>query len=304
MSRDKGGIAFVSRKMGDNGISAYVTPIDDVMPAPAGELSCALSGNGVLATFLQEEPFYTGFHVARLKPLVEMTKEQLLYYCACIVSNRYRFSYGRQANRTLKKILVPAVNELPSYVAHTDITQYDGCDAPANNTPRHALETSKWLPFTLPALFYIFRGEPYYLKNSVPGSYPYISATANNNGVTAHTDKFNHQGGCITLSYDGSIGEAFFQSVPFFASEKIAVLKPKEFWSDKLSPAVGLFICSLIRQESYRYTYGRKWSIESRMKTSIIKLPVVADGAPDWDYMETYIKTLPYSSQLQSPDSI
>ena len=79
LSREEGGIAFVSRKMGDNGISAYVATVDGVSPAPAGELTCALSGNGVLSTFLQDEPFYTGFHVARLKPLMEFTKEQLLY---------------------------------------------------------------------------------------------------------------------------------------------------------------------------------------------------------------------------------
>ena len=36
------GVAFVSRQMGRNGISAYVAPIEDVKPAPAGDISCAL----------------------------------------------------------------------------------------------------------------------------------------------------------------------------------------------------------------------------------------------------------------------
>lgn len=30
------GVAFVSRRMGQNGISAYVAPIDELIPAPAG----------------------------------------------------------------------------------------------------------------------------------------------------------------------------------------------------------------------------------------------------------------------------
>jgi hypothetical protein len=71
------GVAFVSRQTGANGISAYVAPIDGVEPAPAGELSCALSGNGVLTTCLQESAFYTGYHVAILKPKVDLTREQL-----------------------------------------------------------------------------------------------------------------------------------------------------------------------------------------------------------------------------------
>jgi len=116
LSKDAGGIPFVSRKMGDNGIAAYVAPIAGVEPAPAGELSCALSGNGVLSTFYQERPFYTAFHVARLHPLEKMSVDELLYYCSCVWQNRFRFSYGRQANRTLKDLLIPARGSIPNWV--------------------------------------------------------------------------------------------------------------------------------------------------------------------------------------------
>lgn len=115
LSRELGGIPFVSRKMGDNGIAAYVAPILGVEPAPAGELSCALSGNGVLSTFYQEQAFYTAFHVACLRPLEKMSIDELLYYSSCIWQNRFRFSYGRQANRTLKDLLIPARKSVPSW---------------------------------------------------------------------------------------------------------------------------------------------------------------------------------------------
>jgi hypothetical protein len=107
------GIAFVSRKMGDNGVSAYVEPIEGLLPAPAGELSCALGGNGVLSTFLQPEPFYCGRDVARLIPKLDLTDLKKLFYCLCIWTNRYRYSYGRQANRTLRDIPVPAIEVIP-----------------------------------------------------------------------------------------------------------------------------------------------------------------------------------------------
>lgn len=116
LSKESGGIPFVSRKMGDNGIAAYVAPIDGIEPAPAGELSCALSGNGVLSTFYQEQPFYTAFHVACLRPHEKMSIDELLYYCSCIWHNRFRFSYGRQANRTLKDLLIPARESIPNWV--------------------------------------------------------------------------------------------------------------------------------------------------------------------------------------------
>ncbi len=73
------GIAFVSRKAGDNGIAAYVKPIPGIEPAAPGQLTCALSGNGVLSTFIQEQPFYTAFHVACLLPKITLSKPQMLY---------------------------------------------------------------------------------------------------------------------------------------------------------------------------------------------------------------------------------
>jgi len=82
-----------------NGTSAWAQEVPGQAPAPAGELTCALSGNGVLTTHLQEQPYYTGFHIARLISRVPMTKAQLLFYGMCIRANRCRRSYGRQANR-------------------------------------------------------------------------------------------------------------------------------------------------------------------------------------------------------------
>ena len=116
LSKESGGIPFVSRKMGDNGIAAYVAPIQGTEPAQAGEFTCALSGNGVLSTFYQEQPFYTVFHVACLHPLEKISIEELLYYCSCIWQNRFRFSYRRQANRTLKDLLIPDRESVPGWI--------------------------------------------------------------------------------------------------------------------------------------------------------------------------------------------
>jgi hypothetical protein len=116
LPRDAGGIPFVSRTMENNGVSAYVAPIEGIPPIDGGVLSCALGGS-VLATFLQENPFYSGYHLAYLVPKIELTTEELLYYCSCIRQNRFRYSYGRQANRTLKDLLIPARESIPGWVS-------------------------------------------------------------------------------------------------------------------------------------------------------------------------------------------
>jgi hypothetical protein len=115
MVLDTEGIPFVGRSDRNNGVTAKVAPVHDTPPNPAGTLSVA-GGGSVLATFLQVEPYYSGRDLFFLSPLVSMTDSEKLYYCACIRSNRYRYSYGRQANKTLKELLIPDFKNIPPWV--------------------------------------------------------------------------------------------------------------------------------------------------------------------------------------------
>jgi hypothetical protein len=45
-----------------------------------------------------------------------MTNDELLFYCCCIRANQYRYSYGRQANRTLKQLQIPSRTAIPRWV--------------------------------------------------------------------------------------------------------------------------------------------------------------------------------------------
>lgn len=287
------GIAFVSRKMGGNGISAWVQEVPGHTPAPAGELTCALSGNGVLTTHLQEQPYYTGFHVARLIPRIPMTKAQLLFYSMCIKANRYRYSYGRQANRSLKDLEVPDLDALPAYVQTMDVERFAGRDASLATGPAPPLNTASWQPFKLGKLFNIKKGKRLTKADMLPGTTAFISALDWNNGLRQRiASKPRHPAGALTVNYNGNgAAEAFFQPEPFFASDDVNVLYPRT----TMEPAVALFICAVIRQEKYRFSYGRKWNLE-RMKESVIRLPAMADARPDYEFMRRYIAALPFSA--------
>jgi hypothetical protein len=113
LQRDSNGFNFVSRRMGNNGVSARVAQTDDE-PFPAGLLTVALSGNGVLETCVQPTPFYTGFHVSVLTPKKEMNLAAKLFYARAIALNRFRYGFGRQANRSLPRISLPP---LPSWAS-------------------------------------------------------------------------------------------------------------------------------------------------------------------------------------------
>lgn len=115
MALDPTGIPFVGRSDRNNGVTARVSVIPGIEPNPAGTLSVA-GGGSVLATFLQFEPYYSGRDLFYLTSRVTMSDSQKLYYCACIRANRYRFSYGRQANKTLKDLLIPDMDSVPDWV--------------------------------------------------------------------------------------------------------------------------------------------------------------------------------------------
>jgi hypothetical protein len=317
---EAGGIPFVSRKMGDNGISAYVRRIDGVEPAPAGELSCALSGNGVLSTFVQDRPFYTAFHVACLRPLSEMSVDQLLYYCTSIRANRYRYSYGRQANKTLKDLLLPSLDSLPEWVNQAKPDMFDGAGAPASPEGiLGVLDTASWQAFRYDELFEIRKG--YYNKkpplSTNESDIPFIGASENRNGITSYVsmhdlevysrdgsmvpgeslDRKLFPGQCVTVPNNGaSVAEAFYQPRPFTCSHDVnpLYLKDKDVL---LTPALGLFLATVIRAEKYRWSYGRKWR-PMRMCDSDIKLPATTGGTPDWPYMQAFIESLSFSSQI------
>ena len=65
----------------------------------------------------------------------------------------------------------------------------------------------------------------------------------------------------------------------------------------------GLFISSIIDFYSKdRFSYGRAFN-KGQIEKSIIKLPktITSTGevVPDWQFMEDYIKSLPYGDRLE-----
>lgn len=52
---------------------------------------------------------------------------------------------------------------------------------------------------------------------------------------------------------------------------------------------IALFFAPIIKCVGGLHEYDDKWKLED-MKQDVIKLPVKADGAPDFAYMESYIQ--------------
>lgn len=290
------GYNFVNRSGLNSGVSGRIYAPKGKSPFPAGSLTSAMGGS-VLSTFVQQEEFYTGQNVKVLIPKTDLSLAQKLYYCACIEQNRYRFStFGREANATFDSLLVPEISDLPTFLDTLDISgRFRGAAIPNSHFDLFSVE---WEKFKLGDLFNIVKGKRLTQANMIEGETPFIGASSKNNGYTNRIGNLenHHPGGIITVSYNGSIAEAFYQPKEFVASDDVNVFYPKF----KLNPYLAIFLCTIIFNEKYRFTYGRKWDLEL-MNESDIWLPSIETELgvlPNWGFMENYIKRLAYSSNL------
>lgn len=157
------------------------------------------------------------------------------------------------------------------------------------------VDIQRWKPFKLEDLFDIKKGSRLTKKDMKEGDIRYVGATAFNNGITNYigNNEETHPAGTLTVCYNGSIGQTYFQDKAFWATDDVNVLYPK-FQMNKYS---ALFIAPLIRSVGKNYAYTDKWKIED-MKNSIIYLPVKGSNQPDWEYMENYMKSIEYRVQV------
>ena len=282
-------ILFVSRTANNNGVVATVDRVEGTVPFAAGLITVALGGS-VLSSFVQRKQFYTAFHIMVLEPRRNMSFNEKLYYCMCIHGNKYRYSYGRQANKTLKDIDLP--DTVPEWVNGITISPISTQRAAVT-----AISSRTWKEYRMGDLFRFVKGRRLTKADMIDGPINYLGAISENNGVRQHIEVSPEDisaANCITVNYNGSVGEAFYQSKPFWASDDVNILYADGWTMNKYN---ALFIVTVIKANRYRFSYGRKWTMD-KMKESIIKLPRKEDGSPDFEYMETYIKALPYSDRI------
>lgn len=105
---DSDEINFISRDSNNNGCVGKVKNFNDIEPYEGGLITVSLGGTYLLSSFVQPKKFYTAQNIAVLVPKEKMSINKKLFYCKCISMNRFRYSaFGREANKTLKKIKVP-----------------------------------------------------------------------------------------------------------------------------------------------------------------------------------------------------
>jgi|SRR3989338_5399882 len=287
------GVNFVSRTRKSLGVVARVERLRSTEAYPAGLITVTLGGTYLLSAFVQQQEFYTAQNVKVLTPKRKMDFKEKIFYCLVISKNRFRYtSHGREANISLDTLLVPA--EMPARWGKLSLSKYDVDPDPLLNK-KVGLDTSEWSYFDLVSLFDVSASQDELIDQLTPtGKTPYVTSSDEDNGVTDFVEEpATNLAGTITANRGGSVGFFYYQPVPYKATPvDVRILTPKF----PMGVYRGLFLKTVLQLEKYRFNYSRKMGT-GRLNTLKIKLPS-RNNEPDWDFMESYIKSLPYSRAL------
>lgn len=120
---------------------------------------------------------------------------------------------------------------------------------------------------------------------------PYVGRTRFNNGVTDYITKTDNTPNTIyknviAVNRNGSTDYAFYHQYQAYFSGGVRVIRMKH-----LNYAVGLFICTCIRQQRHQFNYGFELG-RKRLLNLKINLPVTSTGEPDWKFMTDYMESM------------
>ena len=155
--------------------------------------------------------------------------------------------------------------------------------------PPPPLNEKRWAKFLLSDLFNIEIGKAIdgNKVDRVSGHYAYITRKENTNGLDGFIDydeKFlNRKFPVITVGNETA--QPYVQTFPFFTGTKVNILSPKK----SLSRFTLMLIAQSLRVHKEKYSYSFTMN-STRLKNQPIMLPVDEIGAPDFVYMENYVR--------------
>ena len=303
---------YFTRTVFNNGILGYVDYLDEEHLVKGNALAVGMMG---MHFFYMNHDFYAGQFTKSAFPLFEGFNESVaLWFISWFNKSSGKYldllvrDFENAFNNT--ELIVPyrngkvavdyiesrireleesRIRELEAYLiaaGFEDCTLTDAERAVLKGRHPHFME------IPIGDLFLIKKGTRLTKANMHPGRIRFIGATADNNGITnlISNSLHTHPANTITVTYNGSVGEAFYQTEQFWASDDVNVLYPK----DTIDENLALYFLAPIRKKGAGYAYTFKWTKEKMAQDSIWVPFKNVDGQVvcDYQYMDTYINAI------------
>lgn len=230
-----------------------------------------------------------------------------IFIATIINKDDYKCAYGRQYRKKTflnHKILLPCKSNcepdwrwMENYVKNILISKLpkkaksvwqNKCDISSISPNKISFNTDNWIWFDLHKWFTVERGARLTIPDREDGNIPLITAGCGNHGVACYISnqeqkRFNN---AITIDM---FGFSCYRGYTFCCDDNILVLK-----NSHINNYSGIFIATIINKDDYKCAYGRQYRLKTFENHKIL-LPATPSGEPDWQFMEDYIKSMPYS---------
>ena len=229
-----------------------------------------------------------------------------LFIATVLCQERPKYSFGRKWKTHLKDTVIKLPQTIEGFPDWDFMERYIKSLnykplTTQNNHPQHPLNIDSWQEFRLDDLFSeIYKAEAHvkgdleFVESPGTNTIKFISRTEMNNGCDCYLPNNGisgiENGNAITIG--DTTATCFYQKDEFVCGDHIVVCRAE--W---LNLYTGLFLVSLLKREKYKYNYGRAFKMDLISNTKV-KLPTKSDGTPDFNYMEHYMKSLPYGDRI------
>ena len=229
-----------------------------------------------------------------------------LFIATVLCQERPKYSFGRKWKTHLKDTVIKLAKKIDGSPDWDFMEQYIKSLkykplTTQNSHPQHPLNIDNWQEFRLDDLFSeIYKAEAHvkgdleFVESPGTNTIKFISRTEMNNGCDCYLPNNGisgiENGNAITIG--DTTATCFYQKDEFVCGDHIVVCRAE--W---LNLYTGLFLVSLLKREKYKYNYGRAFKMDLISNTKV-KLPTKSDGTPDFNYMEHYMKSLPYGDGI------
>lgn len=158
-----------------------------------------------------------------------------------------------------------------------------------------------WTRFNLTeeknSIFEIQKGERLVTTERLNGETPLVTASSKNNGIVEFIDlesfkeskKLNNNSITIDMFFN-----VFYHDYDYFSDDNVHTIKIK---NKELNTKIALFVKTMLELNQKKYSFGRQLRLK-RLENESILLPINKDKTINWELIEEYIDSLPYSSNL------
>ena len=309
-------IPYISRSDSMNGVKSFVSS-KQKQKYKIDSGNCITIGLDTQTVFYQPHSFFTGQNIQVLRNK-ELSQELALFLVETIRKQMVKFNWGGNGatlGRLARlKIMLPVdkngepdfdymestIHELKKAktIEYREFLKKELKSIRYVEIPK--LDEKDWAAFKLTDVFKINPGKRLTVSDMKMGNTPFIGASDSNNGITNFISNRNasFDRNVLGVNYNGSVVENFYHPYDCLFSDDVKRFHLKN-WKD--GKFILLFMKGIILQQKSKFLYAYKFN-EKRMKNQSIMLPVDGNGAPDYSYMEQYIKNIFYTKAKEYLD--